>query len=73
MRMSKADSRLLEMVSEVQNLAKAEPREIGRWLLQRVERRASPDVLRFLPGTGPIPMRVTRDRKRDGKRPRGVK
>lgn len=72
MRLSKADRRLLELIPEVKALTGKDDREIARWLQLRVERRANPGILAFVPGSGAVAFpearkRVPRESHRKGR------
>ena len=73
MRLSKSDRRVLELIPEVKSLTGKDDREIARWLILRVERRANNGILAFVPGSGAyaFPEHKARLPKAAGRKGRG--
>jgi len=73
MRTSKAERRVLSLIPEVKALTGRDDREIARWLIQRVEPRASIGMLALVGGAGvfEIPEPRKRQPKERGREGRG--
>jgi hypothetical protein len=73
MRTSKAERRVLALIPEVKALSGRDDREIARWLISRVERRASVGMLALVAGAGAVEFPEPRKRmpKERGRKGRG--